>query len=373
MKKKKITYCISDISKMIALEWMIDYLNPKLFELSFILINKPETEIEHFIKSRKLTYIRINYTSKKDLPLAIIKSVRFLRKNKTEIIHCHLFEANIIGLTASKLVPSIKKRIHTRHHSSYHHVYFPKAVKYDKYINMLSTHIVSISDNVTNYILKEGNIADKIRKINHGFLFEEYENVSVQRINQFKEKYKIQENDIVIGVIARYNLLKGIQFIIPAFRKFLKVNQNAKILIANGNGNDQEFLKKLLYKNIPQQKIIEVSYERDMGALYKSLDIYVHTPIDSHCEAYGQTYVEALISKTPSIFTLSGIASEFIVDKKNALVVPFENSDEIYNSLIEIMENKVMVDNMILEGYENVLEKFNLTDMIDKHEKMYLE
>lgn len=373
MKKKKITYCISDISKMIALEWMIDYLNPKLFELSFILINKPETEIEHFIKSRKLTYIRINYTSKKDLPLAIIKSVRFLRKNKTEIIHCHLFEANIIGLTASKLVPSIKKRIHTRHHSSYHHVYFPKAVKYDKYINKLSTHIVSISDNVTNYILKEGDNLKKIRKITHGFLFEEFEDVSDQRIKLFKDKYKIQDDVVVVGVIARYNLWKGIQFIIPAFVKFLTLNPKSKLLIANGNGNDKEFLKELLYESIPSENIIEVLYERDMGALYKSLDVYVHTPIDSHCEAYGQTYVEALITKTPSIFTLSGIASEFIENHKNALVVPFKNSEEIYSSLVEIMNNKLLVAKMVDKGYKDALQKFNLPEMIEKHEKMYLE
>jgi hypothetical protein len=62
-------------------------------------------------------------------------------------------------------------------------------------------------------------------------------------------------------------------------------------------------------------------------------------PIDDTIEAFGQTYIEALISGVPSVFTLSGVASEFIENGKNALVVDYKNSEQISVAIDQILTN----------------------------------
>jgi glycosyltransferase involved in cell wall biosynthesis len=109
-----------------------------------------------------------------------------------------------------------------------------------------------------------------------------------------------------------------------------------------------------------------------MAALYKSLSIYVHTPINDHCEAFGQTYVEALMSGIPSIFTLSGIAKEFIVHKKNAYVVDYGNSNEIYNAMIYCLENPETVNQIKEMGFIDVVQKFHIEKMIISLKELYL-
>ena len=65
----------------------------------------------------------------------------------------------------------------------------------------------------------------------------------------------------------------------------------------------------------------------------------MHVPIDSMSEAFGQTYIEALASRVPSIFTLSGIACEFAKDRVNCLVVPYKDSDSIQLALESIFSS----------------------------------
>lgn len=366
----KLTYIVSDMSKMVALEWICEYRNRDLTELSFVFLNKEDTEIERFVKERGYSFIRIKYRGKKDLISAIFKTWLFLRRNNSEIVHCHLFDACIVGLFAA-LFTKVKKRIHTRHYATYHHVYFPKAVKYDRFINWLSTDIVAISELVKKVLLENEQVSpQKIHLINHGFLVEEYATVTDERIQIFKSKYGIVEGDIVIGVVARYTLLKGIQHIIPAFKMLLKNYPNAKLLIANSHGNDEVFLRSLL-SDIPSQNLIEVKYERDMGALYKSLNVYVHVPISNHIEAFGQTYVEALMASIPSVFTLSGVAQEFIKDRSNAIVVPFAQDMPIYEAIKQLLEDKILYQTLAQQGLQDVREKFALSKMIDQLEALY--
>lgn len=368
---KKLTYVVSDMSKMVALEWICEYRDHQKTELSFIFLNKGDSEIEQFVKLRGYKFLRIAYNGKRDIPKSIFLIWRFLIKNKSEIVHCHLFDACLIGLFAA-LFTQVKKRIHTRHYATYHHVYFPKAVRYDRLINLLSTDIIAISELVRNVLMEREYVSPKkIHLIHHGFLLQEYAEVDFNRIALFKKKYEIKDEDIIIGVVARYTLLKGIQYVIPAFINLLNDYPNAKLLIANSHGNDETYLRTLL-REIPSNNLIEVKYERDMGALYKSLSVYVHVPIYNHIEAFGQTYIEALMSGIPSVFTLSGVAQEFIKHEHNALVVPFENAKSIYQSIKRLLEDKNLYQHISKQGYIDVESYFGLKKMINQLESLYL-
>ena len=219
-------------------------------------------------------------------------------------------------------------------------------------------------------INKENVETNKIHLIHHGFLISEFAEVTYERLHSFKNKYSIKDTDIIIGVISRYTLWKGIQYIIPAFKEYLKTYPSAKLLIANAHGNDEEYIKDLLY-TIPRENIIEVKYERDMAALYHSLTFYVHTPINEHCEAFGQTYIEALIAKVPSIFTLSGIAKEFIINRQNAIAVDFKNEIQILEALLLLSGDKNLAATISEQGYNDVVKEFELSLMINKLYQLY--
>ncbi len=368
--KTKITYIISNINKALAFEWIAEYLDKEKFDLSFILLNSGKSELEKYLKKNNIPVFTIKFNGKKNYPSVFVKLLWLLLKIKPEIIHTHLRDANFLGLSAAKIL-GIKKRIYTRHHSTFNIKYYPGAVKFDKFVNWLATDIVAISTNVENVLQKYEKVnANKIHLIHHGFKLDEFKNVSKERIEKLQIKYKTGNKYPVIGVIARYIDWKGHKYIIPAFKKLIKEQPNAFFIFANTNGPDKKEISSLIKKNLPISSYVEIEFEKDLFALYKLLDIYVHTPIDHEIEAFGQTYVEALASGVPSVFTLSGVAHEFIKDGENALVVDYKNSDDVYNAIDKILNNTELKSKLVVNGLKAV-KPFELEFFIKKLEELY--
>lgn len=368
--KIKLTYILSNIDKAVAFEWISEHINKAKFDISFILFNNKKPYLYNWLKEQSIDVFYINHNGKKSYPKTFIKVFKLIKTIKPNIVHTHLFDANLIGLTVAKIL-RINKRIYTRHHSTFHHSNFPKAVKYDKISNWLASDIVAISENVKNVLQSMEQVSEKkIHLIHHGFDISRFQNVSDYEVLELKNKYKL-DGYPVIGVISRYINLKGIKYTIAAFKNVLTEFPNAVLVLANASGANKDEIKKEL-ETIPKKNYIEIVFEPNLFALYKLFDVYVHVPIDKNIEAFGQTYVESLASKTPSVFTLSGVATEFVVDNYNALIVLYKNSNEIEKAIKQILRDKVLRNKLIKNGVDSV-KQFNLNKFISKLEKLYTE
>lgn len=369
--KTKVTYILYQISKALAFEWIIDHIDRQAFELSFISIGaEKNSALEQFCASRNIEFHLVKYAGKKDMPAAVYKTYRLLKEIKPEIAHCHIFEGGVIGMTAAKLA-GVKKRIYTRHYSTYHHSYAPGGVKFDKWINALSTKIIAISENVRTILIEKENVpAEKIVLVHHGFELNLFYSISEERVQQVKAKYDPGDKRPVIGVVSRYTQWKGIQYIIPAFKKLLHNYPDALLILCNAKGEYISEIKTLL-KTLPEDSYKEILFEQDNAALFKMFDIFVHVPIDPEIEAFGQIYIEALAVGIPSIFTLSGIACEFIKDHENALVVDFHSSEQIHASLLELLQNESLRHQLIAHGKNDLEQYFSLPLMIANLQTIY--
>jgi glycosyltransferase involved in cell wall biosynthesis len=366
----KITYIISDIDKALAFEWLAQELDQNKFNLSFILLNPGPSVLESFLEKKNIPVTTIICSGKGDWPSALLKTIRLLKKQKPDVVHCHLLQANIIGLLAAKMA-CVKKRIYTRHHSSLHHVYHKKGIFWDKWSNRLATHVVAISG-IVNRILKDWEKlpANKSVLIPHGFRLNEFKEVEPARVAAIKQNYQLENIFPIVGVISRFTAWKGVQYIIPAFKKLLADYPDAVLVLFGADGDYKKEIMSLL-KSLPEKNYRLVSFEKDVAAAYHVMNVFVHVPIDEHSEAFGQIYVEALAAGVPSVFTRSGIAPDFITDGKNALVVPFKNSVAIYEAMLKIMKDEGLRENLRQEGEKTVQDKFELSRMINQLETLY--
>ena len=367
----RVAYIVSFVSKSVAFEWIAESIDHRRFEIVFILLNPGDSPFEQHLRDRKVRTHRVRYAGKKDILRSLFAVYRLLKKERIDIVHAHLFEASLVGLVAAKLA-GIKNRIHTRHNATLHHNYHPRAVKYDRMINYLSTEIVAISENVRSILINLENVnLHKITLIHHGFKLTEFKDIPENRVEALRDKYLPGGLfGPVVGVIARYIHWKGVQYIVPAFRQVLSVHPGSKLLLANTNGPYSLEIKALL-KQLPEKSYLEIPFEADIFALYQLFDVFVHAPIDPHSEAFGQIYVEALAAGIPSVVTRSGIACEFIQDGENALTVPYRNSDAIRDSLLRLIDDHELQKTLSENGKTAVAEMFTLERMVASLESMY--
>jgi glycosyltransferase involved in cell wall biosynthesis len=354
----------------LAFEWIATQIDKDKYALDFILINSEETDLEVFLNKNGNNTVRFISKGKLSWPKVWLQIFWYLRKRKPQIVHCHLFQASFLGLLAAKFA-GIPKRIYTRHHSDYHFRYFPKGVKWDKFINSLATLIVAPSKAVVHVLRDLESVPpNKVVLVNHGFDLDYFENVPSDLAASIKCKYNLENKRPVVGVISRFTELKGIQYIIPAFKSFLNEYPNALLLLFNAKG-DYEKQIELLLGELPSGSYKTIPFEPQLSGVYSLFDCFLQVSTDTNIEAFGQTYVEALAAGVPSIFTLSGVANEFIVDKKNALVVRFENETDILDALTTCANNATLREQIIENGKQSVKELFSIQKMISSLEMLY--
>lgn len=367
---KNICYIVSGIDKAVAFEWIASHLDPHKYRLHFVLLHSQRGGLEDFLAQHHVPYTRIAYRHKKDIPKAVWHTMQYLRKHHVSLVHCHLLDAGLVGILAAKLV-GVPIRIYSRHYSTYHHVYHPKGVWYDRIINVFSTHLVAVSELVKRILVEKEQVApSKITVVHHGFVLEAFDQVNPSQIATLQQRHGYGQGHPVIGVIARYTQWKGIQYIIPAFGKLLVDHPTAHLVLANAKGEYTATIQQLL-ATLPQGSFTEIVFEADLFALYKSFDFFVHTPIDAHSEAFGQVYVETMAAGVPSVVTLSGIALEIVEDGKNALVCDYQSTESVYQSLLVLLQNESLRQQIGQEAKKTVFERFGLQRMIKQLEQLY--
>jgi glycosyltransferase involved in cell wall biosynthesis len=370
MNKSRVAWIISDIDRWQPFEWVAESFADSSVTIDYFLLSDKKGFFFDYIEKLNFNIRWFKLASKRSYPRLILQLIRALVNGNYDVVHCHFLDANICGLTAAYL-SGIPKRVYTRHHSTFHHYYAPRGVYLDKYCNLVSTDIIAITEKVKEILINKEKVKpSKIRVIHHGFDFRKITKVSAERIDQIAMKYGLKDR-FIIGVVSRFIEWKGVQFIIPAFRKFLEHNPESVLVMANARGGYKNKIVEFL-SDIPTDNYRLIPFEKDIYALFKNFDIFVHTPVDEEVEAFGQIYIESLALNIPSIFTLSGIGNEILEDKKNCMLVPHKDDKAILNALLELNQNKSLVHNISQEAGKTVNPAFTIKKMHDQLLHLYL-
>lgn len=369
---RNVSYILAGIDKALAFEWIVDRMDPAKVRLDFRLLGERPGAVSQYLSQRGIPWKFYPCTGRKGLPATTFRLWRDLRRNPPDAVHCHLLNANLAGLTAAKWA-GVKQRIYTRHHSTFHWDYHPRAVRYDKYANRMATHIGAISPVVRQVLeQREGVAPQKITDLPHGFDLEAFAHVPPARVERLRHQYDLPETaGPVVGVIARWMELKGLQYIVPAFAEFRQHYPGARLVLAGAGGPYTPQVKALLAQ-LPRESYREIRFEPDLFALYQLFDAFVHVPTGPQIEAFGQIYVEALAAGVPSVFTLSGIAHEFIVHQENALVVPYKDEAAILRALLQLQNEPGLRRELIRKGQQSVDPQFSIGNFINNLEALYL-
>jgi glycosyltransferase involved in cell wall biosynthesis len=367
----KVFYVLSDIDKAMAFEWIVDFIDKKKIDLRFLVIGKKDSALQSFLKERKIIFYTLPRGKKMEMIGTWFKVFFILRKEKPDVVHTHLYYANLIGLPVAWIL-RIPKRIHTRHHASLHHAYFKNAVYIDKMLNWVSTDIVVLSVASRKIVTDwEKTPERKVHLVPHGFNLDYFSNVHHSRIQSLRERYQIPTTaHPVIGVISRFTEWKGLQFIIPAFAELLTQFQTAHLVLANARGDYSEPIQSLL-NGLPENTYTLIEFENDSASLYQLFTVFVHTPVDEFSEAFGQTYVESLASGIPAVVTLSGIANDFMEDGENAIVVNYKDPQAISKGITRILLDPVLKNKIVAQGKAAVSARFSIQTMVRRLESLY--
>ncbi|MEY4934845.1 MAG: hypothetical protein RIS64_1204 [Bacteroidota bacterium] len=369
-RKLKLTYILTHKIRWVDFEWAAQYIDRSKFELDFLILNQDDPIID-FLKENKIPFKTTCYESY-DKTAEVTKFIYdHLVAHQTDIVHTHFFSGDFPGIQAA-FYAKVPVRVFTTHHAGIETKRHARS-KYELIFEM-ATDAIAISQHSVRQMIADGVPKEKITVVPYGFDLKAFEKVSIERISAMKNRYLKHHTGVVIGVAARFTEWKGIIYIVEAFKQVVKQYPDA-ILVLSGTHADiiqqqttiaLQTGKNLLYdpsneyatvvqqalRALPPHNFVEIPFESDLFALFRLFDVFVHTPIGPTQETSGRVYMEAMLSKVPSVITRSGVAHDYAKHQENAWVVDYQNREQIASGILALLEDDVLRKKIIENGFK---------------------
>ncbi|MBW3000048.1 glycosyltransferase, partial [Candidatus Woesearchaeota archaeon] len=178
---------------------------------------------------------------------------------------------------------------------------------------------ISISDFITNMLIKSGINRNKITKI-----------PNIGDMPQKGPKYKIKEKGVLITYIGALEKIKGVEMLIRAFNSI--GNRNAKLMVV-GKGLESKRLKRMAGKNVFFPGGVDYKF---IPSIYLQSDIIVMPALWP--EPFSRIMMEATFFGKPILATDIGGNKEGIINGKNGYLVKSEK--DLKEKLIKLIADK---------------------------------
>jgi glycosyltransferase involved in cell wall biosynthesis len=302
---------------------------------------------------------------------------KILRQLQPDIVHTHSAKAGILGRLAAyklKTKNSKLKIIHTIHGLPFHPYQSQWLNKFyiavEKYTTGKTDFFISVADAMTTQATAVG-IGKPEQYVTAYSAIEEndfLEPISDERKKQFREKYGIAKDAIVLVTIARLFMLKGHDYIIESARELSKRFDKCVWLFV-GDGNLSENYKQQVSNLGISEKIKFTSLlpPSEIPLAIQSSDILVHCSLR---EGLARTLPQAMLCGRPAIsFDVDG-AREVVNDNTGRLIEP-KNVEQLIKACAELIEDENLRKRLGEQGRESIKTKFASDTMVDTIEVVY--
>src|SRR3989338_8775497 len=175
------------------------------------------------------------------------------------------------------------------------------------------------------------------------------------------------DKTFTIGTIAELHKIKGLDILLAAWDKFVK-NHQAKLVII-GEGEERQNLE-IMAKNMGISDSVTFKGAADNArSLLSNFDIFC---MPSRSEALHYTLLEAGFAKLPVIATPVGGIPEIIESGINGILIPVENAEVLFSSLVLFHDNPRMRDRLGTTLKETIIKNFSFEQMVENTLNIYL-
>jgi glycosyltransferase involved in cell wall biosynthesis len=181
-------------------------------------------------------------------------------------------------------------------------------------------------------------------------------------LQKLRNDLSISDEDFVFVFVGRIVSDKGINELLYAFNKL--TFSNVKLLLVGPKEPELDPLtnasEQLIIKN---KNIIEVGYQSDIRN-YLAISSALVFP--SYREGFPNVVLQAGSFGLPSIVSDINGCNEIIINGYNGIIVPVKNKNILYESMIKLIEDKVLYATLTSNSRQRIVENYDQLVMWDK-------
>jgi glycosyltransferase involved in cell wall biosynthesis len=326
---------------------------------------------EFYVEAKKLGYkvVLIEQKSRFDLKVANA-IVKMVQEENFNLVHCHGARANFVGLfVKNKIRVPMLTTVHSDFNKDFEGTLYKKLffTTLNKIALKKFDYYEAVSEDLKKLLIKHHVDSNKIFLLNNGISFDRTPD-TIDRAT-FLKKYSVKcsLNDKWVGIIARFDPVKGHSVFINAAVEVLKTNPDTTFLLA-GDGTEKESILNQIEQSGFKAKIVWLGFCKEALNLLSLLDINVLT---SFTEGLPYVVLESAVTKTVMVSSEVGAIPLLIKDGHSGFLFKPGDYMTLAKHLVTLLNDENMRKTMGENLYNIALEDFSVDAMVKKQISIY--
>jgi glycosyltransferase involved in cell wall biosynthesis len=187
------------------------------------------------------------------------------------------------------------------------------------------------------------------------------------------ELFHVTQDDFVIGLVGRFNRLKGHELTLQAFKELSADYPYLKLCFIGSPPPNQEHFLVNLRKRIRSMELGEkvqiAGFQDDVFAVLDSLDLVVVPSTEP--ESFGLVVVEAMLAGKAVIGSDIGGISTIIDHEQTGLLFKPNDKDEFKKAIVSLLKDNSLKERLEKRALANAKEVFSSEAMFRKFNLLY--
>ena len=291
----------------------------------------------------------------------LVSLVRFLRRQRHDIVQNFLFAANVFGTFAAKLA-GVKVIINSRRQAGYWRENSGKLIW--RWINRNSQYVIANSRSVKTFLVeREGIDPDKVLVINNG--------IPITPLSAgngtLRKELSLDGDAIIIAIVGNLIAVKGHKDLLDAFELVAKSCERTH-LVCVGDGELRHELEETVRKKGLQSRVHFLGHREDISEILQDVDIGA---LASLSEGMPNAVLEYMRAGKATITTAVGGVPDLIQDGVNGMLVRLGGTRAMAEALVILCEWKEMREKLGAAAREDVENYFSSRKMVRSYEIAY--
>jgi glycosyltransferase involved in cell wall biosynthesis len=296
-----------------------------------------------------------------------------LRRIRPHILQTWLYHADLMGLLIGRLLPEAPKVIWNIRCSdmALEHYAFTTRLVFRLLVLLSRFPYAVVANSIAgkDYHIRSGYRSDRWAAIPNGFDIERFKPDPHARAN-FRYSKCISETDSVIGMVARYDPMKGLPILIHAALKLFQTFPDVFLVLAGeGLDHQNDGLRKVIADKNLAKRVIPIGRRDDIQKIFPAFDI---STLASIGEGFPNVLCESMACGVPCVSTDVGDASHIIAD--TGLVVPPGDADALaraWASMLSLPSERRR--ELGLRARKRIEDHYSLPTIVHKYEDFYMD
>ena len=326
--------------------------------IMLVLANSAD-QVQSFIAHMRARGVQTDYLCmSSDIdPCLVARLARYMRQRHLDIVHTHLFHADIYGTLAARLA-GIRRLVSTKHGFNP----WRRQRLYgwlDRLAAGRQTHIITISDAIGQWLVQVERLpATKMSTIHYAL------DVGHFRGDQRMSPVLATLSRPLIGTVTRLLHQKGVHILLDAFATCLRHVPQASLVVL-GDGPERPALEAQVRAHGMAQRVHFLGYMAtpDVSAIMRGVDIFVFPTFG---EGFGLVLLEAMAWGKPVVASQVMAIPEIVRHGETGLLVPPDDIASLAQALLRLMQDLPLCHRLGMAGQRRVEREFTVERMVQQ-------